>query len=422
MSAPGFPWFPGVISNAQSVEWTLRKIYGPSLIGLWIGEDIVFDGSGNILSWPGRVGGALQNTGASDYVFSELNSRKAITGQLAGLCLKANLGVVVKSLFSVAMSPTLPFATIQILADNSGASNNNELTGLTGTSVIYANGSTHYIDGVLSVNMTPGVHVFESDQSGSSDTFLRLGYATEVYSWQAPVGCYIALSSVPTQLQRLQTQYVLDLYYRPEQAPAARLTLDLYKLFGTDLIGLWIGEDLVVSGSNVTSWPGRAGGTMSPVGTQRYSLGTLGLRKAITSAASLDCYMVSPTLSAVVKSMIAAITSPTLPFLAWQGAGNTSTSNIGDVNNLLGQSGTSDFYAEGVHYVDNVFTSTLTSGNHIVQGDNTSGVGQVAVLGGFAGASYSWRAPQGCLVALSSVPSSENRGVATGLLRAYYGS
>jgi hypothetical protein len=75
--------------------------------------------------------------------------------------------------------------------------------------------------------------IIEGINTSSTATGVRVGTCASAgayWTYPSDIGCAVALSVVPTQLQRLQTQYILDCYYRPDKAPAAKLALDLYKL------------------------------------------------------------------------------------------------------------------------------------------------------------------------------------------------
>jgi hypothetical protein len=274
-----------VIKSPAWLTSQLKSIYPTSLVGLWVGEDLVVDGSNNVTSWPGRVGPTLNATGAN-FVTTNSGGRKYISN--SAVDVKRNLSATVsayKGVFAVARATTIPFPDYKLLVNGAVSS---PLLGYPSLSQWVA-GWTQYDDGVQTIAATTDLSVYLSTKADSAETVLNVGGtkatgAYETWNWLGLIGCVVLTATVPTTLQRLQTQFVLDSYYRPEQAPAAKLALDLYQLLGASITELYVGEDLVITGSsNVASWPGRVGAPLMPVGVLS-SMRTVNSRKSMYKA------------------------------------------------------------------------------------------------------------------------------------------
>ena len=111
---------------------------------------------------------------------------------------------------------------------------------------------------------------------------------------------------------------------------------------------------------------------------------------------------------------------PTLPFTDYKVALGASAYQV-----LAGDVGTNNLYTaqSTLRYVDGIFTDTVSSGIHLLEA--TSGYSGRFYIGGLEG-SYSgypgrdWTADIGCVVVLSSAPTSQPRADALALLKTYY--
>jgi len=412
---------PGLTaSTSLTPPWLhsqLKNIYGSSLLGLWIGEDIVVDGSNNVTSWPGRVGGTLTHSN-TDYATAIKNVKKGMTFSIINKnsLYSVDLGVVCKSFWAVAQSPPLPSTSFQVLC-KSRLDGDDPILLDSGVSTLFTTtGWSHYVDSVLTETLTPGVHVIEGIKASpnAAATNCMKGYSAN-YQWSATDYFRMALSAIPTQLQRLQTQFVLDSYYRPSQAPAAKLALDLYRLLGDTILGLWVGEDITLLGSNLATWPGRFGPTLTPTGT--YLTQLVGGRRYARADNATDVHRITGTFSAAPLSFISVASVPAL---------------IGDGSSLIGQpagaflsNNTPGLWyttTSWAHYRNGVADETCVAATPAVfEASIASQVDVGLEFGGRAAiVARSWTTDFGFLLALSAVLSSDQRYLVNQILRSYY--
>jgi len=204
------------LSGKHGPEWlhtALSTLFGATLIGLWVGEDLVVDGSNNVTSWPGRVGGTLANSTAYRYQGSTLGSRKAATKTTTTVAvLSANLGAAVKSVIAVAEKLSGNFADYNQLFR--AGSSSVYLIGNTGTSEWFGAGVQHYNDGVGPTMAIPtGIHVFQGDYTSGTETTIYYGSSAAGTNWLAPAGCLLALSAIPSAANRAAAVVPLKTYY-----------------------------------------------------------------------------------------------------------------------------------------------------------------------------------------------------------------
>ena len=410
--------------GAAALTAQLRAIYGTDLIGLWIGEDIVVDGSNNVTSWPGRVGGALAPTSATLYTKATVSGRTAIANTVsAGVVgYTATLSVLPKALFTVAAPTTLPFGNYNTAIWR--GDNGLYLFGNSSTSEWYTVGAI-YRNGATGISVGSGSNIYEADLASGSNNAIYVGTQTQVVgrSWLGTISFAMAIAAVPTALQRLQTQLALDIYYRPAVAPAAQLALDLYNLFTTTLAGLWVGEDMTLSGTDVISWPGRLGPVLPPIKAGVYrTVSTIGIRKA--SIAAADEWRGYGATTAVAKAFVSIAKVPTLPFAEIAQCVGTGADN----HAIAGNVGTSGLVtgAGWTHYVNGIAAEAVTGLAGTIahlEGDNASSASAgtrvgCSVLGTPTG--RVWPSEIGAVVALSDVPTGSKRIKANALLSSYY--
>jgi hypothetical protein len=416
----------GVLTTAQETNNLVQylvAIFGSTLIGLWIGEDLVVDGSNNVTSWPGRIGATLTNSTANRFTIGTINGRTALApGTIAQFkSLEIDSGLLSKSdwVVTVGCSATSANETAADAYNNASAS---VIRDASTSSFLTATGWAHRVDGVATETIpTSGIHVFEGYRAANTATGSSVGGHRSISRvWPEEIALRMALSAVPTTLQRLQAQLALDSYYRPAQAPAARLALDLYNILGASLIGLWVGEDLVVDGSNnVTSWPGRFGTTMANLGAGYFTKTTLLGRPAITAAAAVGAELTATGLSTNVVSCFCA--AEMIPVPATQKA-QLFSNRANERNLIYVANGTSTFYlpASVAHYVDGVASEAVPIGVHLIEA--TSGVGLFATAScGYLDGTANWVRPQSVCGSLSANMTTSQRAAVTAVIRSYSG-
>ena len=422
----GYEWLPGNINpNPNWLTSSLQAIYGDLLIGLWIGEDIQATSSGDVFIWPGRVGGTLTPAVSMRSASTVAGRRSATTSDLTVERWYTVSGstMVAKAWFGVVVIPTLPFANYRVVI---GSAAGNGLAGTLSSSTFGLGASANYLNGAATnsvVGLTGTLHTLEADYPTSTDVGVRLGgtSAVSVHNWPEHMALAMCLAAVPTTLQRLQTQLILDTYYRPAQAPAAQLALDLYNILGTDIVGLWIGEDMVLDASNnVTSWPGRVGLSMASASVSQFLLGgSIGSRRSAggnpTNARNLTV-----TLPTAYKAVFAVTNTTALPF-----TNNYETLVNGAATSPLlgGLSGVSTWLVgDWTKYCDGAASSGLITGTHVYSSTYVSSTETTLHVGGqlATGATRNWLGQVGFCMALASVPTTLQRLQVQYILDTYY--
>lgn len=213
--------FGGMRGGAARLHARLSAIFGASLVGLWVGEDMIVNGSSNVTSWPGRVGGTL-----TPKIAGVLRTIAQINGRLASItdtytteaCFISG-SLPINSVFVVAVSPTLPFETYITLArQDQGSPYSQYFVASIGTSNFDnpVPGYAHYLDGTARHSVASGAHIFESDRSGSAVDYPIVIGGSPLSSgrvWYEAIACAVALSSTPTPLQRIRATIALKEYY-----------------------------------------------------------------------------------------------------------------------------------------------------------------------------------------------------------------
>lgn len=216
MSAPSLIWMPGS-HDAHALHREMIRIFGASLVGLWIGEDMIVDGSNNATSWPGRVGGTAVPYSAGVYrSLSVVNGRRgstaADTAAVRGLLTSA---IAAQSMIAVATTPTLPFDDYNA-AFSFLSSGTLRVIGQDSTSSLYtAGGLVTTVDGATTATVTPGMHVLTADAVSSASSTYTIGNGTglAIRNWLSFMGLAALLSATPTAGQRGQATAALKAYY-----------------------------------------------------------------------------------------------------------------------------------------------------------------------------------------------------------------
>jgi hypothetical protein len=158
----------------------------------------------DVTGWTGATSGkALANTVGTHFSLSTLgaSARPAVTSAVGLQAqLRGAMGAAVKCILVFAAAPSLPVATYSVLA-NTGATGDvtNILMVSTSQTVLSAN-NVIKVDGVTT-NTVPaagGVHLFQLDATGNTDTDFGLGFSNNAFPWRAPVGCVVLLNAIPS--------------------------------------------------------------------------------------------------------------------------------------------------------------------------------------------------------------------------------
>lgn len=174
--------------------------------------------------------------------------------------------------------------------------------------------------------------------------------------------------------------------------------------FGSDLISLYHGADILDTAGAVTSWPARVGNTLVNAGVASFSVGAINGIRALNQTASSDaCLQV--TNSDYARTAIAVATRPAT---VWPTYGtsvllNTKISGASGTAMQV-QNATTEFY-EGsfwTHYVDGVASeAALAEGTHIYEG--TTAVAYTDTTDtrtGDASGPYGWVGPRALLMTI----------------------
>ena len=407
-----------IVSPQQQLTKSLLDIFGADLIGLWVGEDIVVSGA-DVTSWPGRVGPTLTNGDAGRYSLTTVGGRISLNCNTAAFKYLTTTLPTFLSVFAVATDNDLP-ATSDYRALVESDSTSPLTKGVTGSSTWYPGSWTTFRDGAESSDISTGQHVYSSQYGVSVETLFNVGgNIDDTRNWVGTISFVLALAAVPTPSKAASALLAIDEYYGIAVSPQQILAKGLLDIFGADLIGLWVGEDIVVDGSdNITSWPGRVGGVMTPMASYRSLSMVSGLKSSFTNdATAVRGYTVSGS-SMAGKSFITVASLPALPFSGY----NVAHGNLTD--SLYGSSGTT-LISGTASFVDGVATndvSGLPSGLHILQSDFPGSGGTGTRIGGSSGIpSQNWTADLSFAMTLAAAPSAANRSAAIALLRSYYG-
>lgn len=194
----------------------MKAIFGTTLEGLWIGSDIIVDGSNLITSWPGRVGNTLTNATAQRFTVGTINGRHSMApGSIAEAKMLSCNGVTnIYSHIVVATMQTAISAYEQLTtsyATTTGDIIRNALT----TGIYTATGFSHYVNGVASETFpSSGIAIVESNGT----TTLQPGTGVGGWNggnrvWPGNIGLVAALTANPTIEQRSLYMQVLKNYY-----------------------------------------------------------------------------------------------------------------------------------------------------------------------------------------------------------------
>ena len=185
----------------------------------------------------------------------------------------------------------------------------------------------------------------------------------------------------------------------------AQLAAQLQAICGASLIGLWIGDDIILSGSNVASWPARIGQNLTyDTGSTACGVSVVAGRQVLLGTQRSTLVALKASLAAPLAFMMAGSIAA-LPFPDYSSA-ITIVNNTADPNVLIGGSGSSHIFGSGKwnsHYVNNVATVNVTTDFSTFTGETgTSGGDNINVAGsGAAGFGRNWLGTIGTVLAVN---------------------
>jgi hypothetical protein len=199
-----------------------------------------------------------------------------------------------------------------------------------------------------------------------------------------------------------------------------RLYSDLLAIFGADLIGFWIGEDLVVDESNnITSWPGRIGGTFNNETAARFGVNQIGGRQ-FSNPGTLEakCLSLSGGITAsaiIVATGHAAVTAYESILYNYSAFLNPPMARDALTSNWHTASG-------WAHFCDGAASEVIPElGIHIFEADKLGETETGVKLLGAGTSAAQWPGSVSFYLRLSSIPSESQRASAVELLQDYYG-
>jgi hypothetical protein len=247
------PRHEGLSSNWLKDE--LSSIFGATIQGLWLGEDLPYDASGNVTSWPGRIGPTLTNRTANLFTRNQTNGRLGIfTPANLAMALASNASGTGKSFWIASDGYTLtPNNAVVVMAYN----NSNKLPIYVNSlqTIWTSSGETHAVDGVLSETFpTSGPVIVEGYYTGTGADHIEVGgYFSNPQAFMRTLPVVLQLSAIPTSIQRVKGVIALKRYRGTPMLAQEILARDLIEVLGANLASLYIMDDAVLSGSTPTA-------------------------------------------------------------------------------------------------------------------------------------------------------------------------
>jgi hypothetical protein len=185
---------------------------------------------------------------------------------------------------------------------------------------------------------------------------------------------------------------------------------------GVDPLGHYTGAQQVLSGSDLTSWPGVYGATLMPAdaGLRQSRLGAGG-RRCAYAAADSTAYLFA-VLAGAIKSIFVVASVADQPFAGYDSVISSPA------NSLIGTDGASTWYTAGgwAHKVNGVASEvTATGGPRIYQATNVgSSTTQLSVFSGIA--DRSWLGDIYEVIVPPAAPDSAHEAALLAVLARYY--
>lgn len=184
------------------------------------------------------------------------------------------------------------------------------------------------------------------------------------------------------------------------------------------LNNLWVGSDLVLSGTSVTSWPALVGTTLGSY-VVKPTLSRYRCYNGVTFPANTGStsYLYA-TLAGLPRTVVAAIVPPALPFTNYL----TVEYNVGS-GLLCGDAGTSTIYAQGnasAFSVDGASTRNLTAGFRVVGITKGAATNATCVVGSDGAAARAWTGTILAVATFSGALSQTNLNLATRAMRNWF--
>ena len=198
----------------------LVSILGSNLIALYIPEDIITDGSGNVTGWKARVGNNLStviSTGSGVF-----KNNKTLLGGKDGIYPTDYSSTVMylsgstsgfKYILSVVNVITLPFAQYETIVRTATPATA-AIESFSGQSTLRSSGSwAHYVNGVLTDTCSIGTNIIESTNTTSHNGIIVAGNGDGTYEWRDGFGLLFFCTEIPSSTQQQQIRKIVGSYY-----------------------------------------------------------------------------------------------------------------------------------------------------------------------------------------------------------------
>ena len=208
MSATGLAlWSPDRLMmprSPRSIQRVLQYYLGATLTGLWLRDDLVVDGNGDVTSWPARIGSTATasahllntatRTGKTVISDTDAENTRYLTTPSVG---------TVRCAIVVAKATGLPFSA-----------NRSLLQGVTESPFWIASGATwyenaslvHYTNGVRATTITEALSVYQADMpvTAMGTTGYVMGRAgAAAGNWLGALDLIAYATTVPSEAARL---------------------------------------------------------------------------------------------------------------------------------------------------------------------------------------------------------------------------
>lgn len=412
--------------SANWLHIRLLEIFGSSLIGLWIGEDLVTSGT-DVTSWPGRVGpiltyGANSQTRKFSRVFDGKFAVKDTVGYTANTVVLVASGAAVpgvQSLWTVYTSPNTHPLHQSVLT---GAQTNAGLVVNQNTNSWWNFGTARYVNGILTNAFTPSAKAISECDISTSGIWLGGRDSTTTDGTTIPGSLFfgMALSAIPTVAQRILATIALKQYYGITVSASDLLARDLLRNEGSNVTGLWILDDAVIDGAEaITSLPSRAGGNMVNQYAGLLPSGTVnGRRCTIQSAEDAQRALIATIPSSSSLLTVAEINEKpaTVTYRGVVSHISNLTCNITTNGNNFAPHASYSYYTNGV--------SKGTSGDLLLNTpavyENDTGFTTTSVFIGAHSTTTFLRGRQWLVMTRAAAPTTAQRNATYAILKSYY--
>ncbi len=211
---------PPLPYGRRSPAWLHRRlvaVFGAKITGLWIGEDIACDGSGNVTSWPGRIGPTLA-------VFAGGGTLKRTTfnGRIAAVSSGSNRHLFdgtlspLKSHWSVSNSQSTVAAWAR-WGDTYPIDGGDCQLSVSGINMytLYEGGAwRHYVNGAFTNLLPAGSAKFVTEGYNGANTRPGIAlFGAATMGWVQPIAFSMALQNLASAGERSDGLPIIREYY-----------------------------------------------------------------------------------------------------------------------------------------------------------------------------------------------------------------